>query len=210
MRTCYGRSQYILGWYSIALKSSITRNENFSITTSFIHDVFSKEVLKSSPVNTADSALNLEIVINDDSDNCGIEYSALMATGKHGHIFEFGTISQCEIEYPKEETFVARSLLQSLENSSGAAAASGAVAFPSAKEFNEAALKEFSEMLEKLKSSPSPAGSELLSHLPNSAAYQKQAEKFQSDLKGMHEMVKLLCDQLRESQNIFLPSADSN
>ena len=207
MRTCYGRSQYILGWYSIALKSSISRNENFFIATSFIHDVFSKEVVKSSPVNAADSALNLEIIIDDDSDNCGIKYSAFMATGRNGNLFEFDIIPNCEIEYPKEETFVARSLLHSLQSSS---ASTGAVAFPSAKEFNEASLNEFSELYEKLKSFPSPAGSELLAHLPDPAAYQKQAEKFKSDLKGVHEMVKLLCDQLRESQKLFSPSTDSN
>ena len=179
----------------------MTRNENFSITTSFIHDVFSKEVVKSSPVNTADSAVHLEIVIEDDSSNCGINYSALMASGRTGNLFEFASVPNCEIEYPKEETFVTRSLLHSLQNSP---ASSEAVPFPSAKEFNEASLRDFSEMLQTLKASPSsPAVSELLSHLPDPSAYQKQAEKFKSDLKGMHEMVKLLCDQLRESQKIY-------
>ena len=182
------------------MKSSISRNENFAITTSFIHDVFSKEVLKSSPVTVADSAVHLEILIDD---SCGISYSALMAVGRNGNVVDFASVPKCEIEYPKEETFVARSLLHSLQNSPSAAA----VPFPSAKEFNEASLKEFAEMLETLKASSSPAASELLSHLPDPAAYQKQAEKFKSELKGMHELVKLLCDQLRESQKIY---SDSN
>jgi hypothetical protein len=193
-----------LGWYSIALKGSVQRNENFSITSSFIHDVFSKEVIKSSPVNAADSALHLEIVIEDDSENSGIKYSALMASGRNGTLFDFVSVPNCEIEYPKEETFVARSLLHSLKTSPNGA--SGAVAFPSAKEISESTLKEFAELVEKLRSSSSPAKEELLKHFPDSAAYKKQAEKFKNDLRGMHEMVKLLCDQLKESQKLYLQS----
>lgn len=201
MRTCYGRSQYILGWYSIALKESIKRNENFSITSSFIHDVFSKEIIKSSPVNVADSALHLEIVI-EDGDDSGIKYSALMAAGKNGNIFDFLPVPNCEIEYSKEETFVSRSLLHSLNG-----VVDGPVAFPSAKEINEATLKEFAELMEKLKSTSSAADSEeLLKHLPDSAAYKKQAERIKNDLRGIHEMVKLLCDQLKESQKLYLQS----
>lgn len=201
MRTCYGRSQYILGWYSIALKGSIQSNENFSITSSFIHDVFSKEIIKSSPVNSVDSAVHLEIFIEDGTENPGIKYSALMAARRTGNIFDFVSVPNCEIEYPKEETFVARSLLHSLKTSS-----SGAVTFPSAKEINEVNLKEFAELVEKLRSSPSASSEELLNHLPDSAAYKKQAEKFKNDLRGMHEMVKLLCDQLKESQKLYLHS----
>lgn len=173
-------------------------NENFAITSSFIHDVFSKEVVKSSPVNAADSALHLEIVIDEES---GIKYSALMATGKTGNVFTFTPVPVCRVEYQKEETFVARSILHALKNADTEASA---VAFPSAKEINEASLKEFAELVAKLKASPSPASAELLSHLPDAAAYKKQAEKVKGDLKGMHEMVKLLCDQLKESQKLFL------
>lgn len=208
MKTCYGRSQYILGWYSICLKSSMIENENLPITTSFIHEVFSKEVVKSSPINDIDSAIHLDIVIDDISADCGIKYSALMASGRDGNILNFSAIPKCEVEYPKEETFVARSLLHSLKNSSNN---SEAVPFPSAKEFNETALKEFSELYEKLKASPSlnEEASSLLNQFPDSCAYKKQAEKFKSDLKGMHELVKLLCDQMRESQKVFM-SSDSN
>lgn len=199
MRTCYGRSQYILGWYSISIEGSLVENENFSITSSFIHDVFSKEVIKSSPVNVADSAVHLEIVIDE---ACGIKYSALMATGKTGNIFTFTPVPVCQVEYQKEETFVSRSILHALKS-----ADSGAVAFPSAKEINEVSLKEFSELVEKLKASPSPASEKLLSHLPDAAAYKKQAKKVKGDLRGMHEMVKLLCDQLKESQKLFLQAS---
>lgn len=201
MRTCYGRSQYILGWYSIALKGSVHRNENFAITSSFIHDVFSKEIIKSSPVNVSDSALHLEIVIEDDNSNLGVKYSALMAAGRNGNIFDFVAVPNCEVEYPKEETFVARSLLHSLKNTSAAS-----VAFPAAKEINEASLKEFAELVEKLRTCPSAASEELLKNLPDPAAYKIQADKFKSDLRGMHEMVKLLCDQLKESQKLYLQS----
>ena len=202
MKTCYGRSQYILGWYSIALKGSVQRNENFSITSSFIHEVFSKEVVKSSPVTVADSAVHLEIVIDDNSETPEIKYSALMAAGRNGKVFNFLPVPSCEIEYPKEETFVARSLLHSLKTSSN----EPATAFPSAKELNEATLKEFADLIEKLRTCPSAAGDELLKHLPDPAAYKQQAEKFKKELRGMHEMVKLLCDQLKESQKLYLQS----
>lgn len=189
------------------MKGSITKNENFSIASSFIHDVFSKEIVKSSPVNVADSALHLEILIEDDSDKMGIKYSALMASGRSGNIFNFVSVPNCEVEYPKEETFVARSLLHSLKNCPSAVEA---VAFPTAEEINEVTLKEFTELVEKLRessaSSASASASELLKHLPDSAAYKKQADKFKSELRGMHEMVKLLCDQLKESQKSYLQS----
>lgn len=174
------------------------KNENFSITSSFIHDVFSKEVVKSSHVNAADSAVHLEIEIGDDF---GVKYAALMASGRNGSIFEFAAVPECQVEYPKEETFVARSLLHSLKSCD-----SDAVAFPSAKEINSAAMKEFAELLEKMKSSS--AGEELLKHLPDSAAYNKQADKHKSELRGMHEMLKLLCDQLREAQKLYLQPRD--
>lgn len=177
------------------MQSGSVNNENFSITSSFIHDVFSKEVVKSSPVNAADSALHLEIVIGDDF---GVKYAALMASGRNGSIFDFAAVPECQVEYPKEETFVARSLLHSLKSCDG----SGAVVFPAANEINGAALKEFTELLEKMKSSSK--GEELLKHLPDSAAYNKQADKLKSELRGMHEMVKLLCDQLKESQKLYM------
>lgn len=161
--------------------------------------------MKSSPVNSVDSAVHLEIFIEDDSANPGIKYSALMAECKNGSIFDFVSVPNCEIEYPKEETFVARSLLHSLQSSSFS---SGAVSFPSAKEINEVNLKEFAELVEKLRSSPSASSEELLKHLPDSAAYKIQSEKFKNDLRGMHEMVKLLCDQLKESQKLYLKSSN--
>ncbi len=155
--------------------------------------------MKSSPVNVADSAVHLEILIEDGAEGCKIKYSALMASGKNGKIFNFSAVSDCHVEYQMEETFVARSLLQSLRVDS----TSKAVAFPSAKEINEASLKEFSDLLEKLKAVPSAASIELLKHLPDAAAHSKQAEKIKTDLKGMHEMVKLLCDQLKESHKLY-------
>lgn len=150
-------------------------------------------------MTVSDSAVHLEIVIEDDSETPGIKYSALMAAGRNGNIFDFVSVPNCEIEYPKEETFVARSLLHSLKTSS-----TGPVAFPSAKEINQATLKEFADLVEKLRASPSAASEELLKHLPDAAAYKKQAEKFKNDLSGIHEMVKLLCDQLKESQKLYL------
>lgn len=169
--------------------------------------------MKSSPVNSVDSAVHLEIFIEDESENPGIKYSALMAACKNGNIFDFVPVPNCEIEYPKEETFVARSLLHSLKSkskskslSSSSSSLGGAVTFPSAKEINEVNLKEFAELVEKLRSSPSLSSEKLLKHLPDPVAYKKQAEKFKNDLLGIHEMVKLLCDQLNESQKLYLQS----
>lgn len=157
--------------------------------------------MKSSPVNIADSAVHLEIVIDASGE---IEYSALMATGRNGNIFDFSRIVDCQVEYQKEETFVARSLLHSLKtgNSEGTTAAA-AVSFPTAKEFNETSMKEFSDLLEKLKKTASADSLELLKHLPDATAYAKQSEKFKTELKGIHELVKLLCDQLGESQKLY-------
>ncbi len=59
-RTCYGRSQYILGWYSI-------RTGDVQVTpacTTFIHEVFCKEINKSSPITAANSALHLEVIVD--------------------------------------------------------------------------------------------------------------------------------------------------
>jgi hypothetical protein len=207
LKTCYGRTQYILGWYSISLKESmapIANTENFSLATSFIHDIFSKEVMKSSPVNVADSALHLEISIDEAT---GITYSALMAANRNSNSrsFNFATIPECFVEYSKDETFVARSALLKMSDSS-------VFSFPTAKEINQLSLNDFSQLLQQLKAkaaakedaSTSSAAAEILNnHLPDPVAYQKQAEKIKTELAGMHEMVKLLVNQLNQSHKIF-------
>lgn len=193
MKTCYGRSQYILGWYSISLNIKSNINSNLLLNTSFIHDIFSKEIMKSSPVDVADSALHLDFVIGEE----GIEISALMASGRDGNVFNFVKLSDCVVNYSKEDIFVLRSLMHSLKS-----APSDAVPFPSAKEFNEACLEEFNQLLSQSKGS----NSEILKHLPDPAAYSKHAEKLKTDLRGTHELVKLLCDQLRESEKLFTSS----
>ena len=182
------------------MKGSIGTDENISITTSFIHDVFSKEILKSSPVNISDSAVHLEISIEDDETNFGIKYSALMASGRNGSVFNFSNVPNCQVEYEKEETFVSRALLQSLRGVDGV---EGPVAFPSSDEINKNSMNEFSNLLQKIKASSSPQGEELLKHLPDRNAFEKQSEKVKNDLKGIHEMVKFLCEQLKESQNLY-------
>ena len=203
------------------INASSSSAENFEITTSFIHDVFSKEVMKNSPVSTADSAIHLEIMI-EDAEKWSIKYSALLAgSEKKGNRYEFVTLpeNQCVVEYSKEETFVARSLMHSIEkeNLIGSEHCAVVTAFPSAKELNEASLKEFSEMITKLRDISSTSTSDeasssalLLKHLPEASAYKKQADKLKNELHGMHEMVKFLCDQLRESQKLFLSSPPTN
>lgn len=208
IKTCYGRSQYILGWYSIALEEGSqvqTENLNFSITSSFIHDVFSKEVIKSSPVNLAAAAVHLEILIGTDGQ---IKYSALMASEKSGNRFSFAPVKVCKVDYSVQEAFLANSLnyslsLQEQNQEQEQELSASVVPFPAANEFNEAMTSEFMALVSKLKES-TESDDQLLSLLPDSAAYEAQASKFKNDLSGLHEMVKVLCDQLKKSQELFL------
>lgn len=99
IRTCYGKSQYILGWYSIRLSSS---SQSTPSCTAFIHDVFSKEINKSSPIAAPNAALHLEIVVD-------VETAAIAVKLWTGAGAEQCVCADCPVAYaPEDAALLAR------------------------------------------------------------------------------------------------------
>lgn len=219
LRTCYGKSLYVLGWYSIALSdvpsSRSPLTGDFATATSFIHDVFSKEIVKSSPVTVANSALHLEVRI--DAQTGAIDYGVFMATerGDRGR-FSFVAVSDCQVSYALGDAFAANAMLLAMKQASATDTLEGReFAFPAAQDIVSASVADFGALkhaLSKLTASPTATAevktqaAAILARFPDPQCYRTQADKFASDLRGLHTMIRVLCDQLTESQRIFFGS----
>lgn len=153
--------------------------------TSFIHDVFCKEVARASPVTVANAAVHLEISI--DTTTGGISYRALMAEERSEKgIFSFKQVP-CSIAYSLAES----SLLQQV-----CASEAGSV-----EEFTE--LKA---QIEALAAGGNEEAIRLLTQLPKADAFKAHGDRFKKDLKGVTELMKVLIEQLAVSSKLFTGS----
>lgn len=198
LKTCYGKLPYVLGWYSIALEDAVDwASANFQTTTCFIHEVFCKEVLKSSPANDPNPALHLNIRIGE----AGVTYQVLMGASQNTM-----PVADCRINFGRSDALAANSILLGCSTSAPSLDIDGRVVqMPTALEYVKHFKADFNEALEAVKAAAptNPEAAELLKHLPEEQFTAKQAGKFTADLKDLHELIKMCGEQLNTSRKIF-------
>jgi len=197
-KTCYGKSPYILGWYSISLDDAVDwTSANFQTTTSFIHDVFCKEVAKSSPFSEPNSALHLNIRIGE----AGVTYQVLIGPSR-----ETAPVADCNIDFNRGDALAANFVLQGMQSSSASLEADARVVqMPSALEYTKAFKNDFNQLLHAVKAlaPTNPEAAELLKHLPDEQPTPIQVHTFSAELEFLHNLIKTCARELDTSRKIF-------
>jgi hypothetical protein len=181
-------------------------SEAFASATSFIHEVFSKEVAKSSPMNEPHGAIHLDIRIG-----AAIAYSVRTGTplgdSAAGSLvrYVFSPVSATHLAFGKAEAMATSFILRALAAEDNAAME---VSMPSAASFVASVKGELGRLVSELRvrASSDPRAAELLAHLPDARAAAGQAAKFASDVSLIHDAVQGAAEQLASSQQIFLGS----